>query len=300
MSEEAAAGSRAYPEDFLPDLRRLRRWPSLPDSLWRHPDLVDLTYGELARLVAARIGPRPCRILDVGTGLGYVALELARAGHDVTGLDADAESITLATRAAHGQRIHRQPLQLTYRVDAFPDPMAAHDTYDCVLFCRSLHHIEDPAAALTRAAVLLRPGGRVVCVDVAHDRLGQPGARWLAQQRMSLASNGRWPDPVSASASEETGVVMREWRADHDDEGLHSLNAMIDPLRARFHVGRFTWHPYLFWDLAEAMRVPSNQEAATALQLRDDEVDMLARRLLRGVLFAITGRILSERPKRRR
>jgi 2-polyprenyl-3-methyl-5-hydroxy-6-metoxy-1,4-benzoquinol methylase len=294
VSEHApTANSGAYPKSFVPDLRRLRPWPSLRDSVWRHPDLVELTYGELARLVQARVGQRPRRVLDIGSGLGSIALELARAGHDVTGVDADAESVALARRAAHRQSVGGQPIRLTYRIGAFPD-LIEDDTYDCIVFSRSLHHIEDPAVALTTAASLLRPGGRVVCVDFAHDRLGRSGAQWLAQQRMRLASNGHWPESVASTAAQETETVLREWRNDHEAEGLHPLAAMLDPLRQQFDVGRLTWHPYLYWDLAADMRVPRNEEAERGRELRDDEVAMLARRALRGVLFAATGRLRHE------
>lgn len=85
-----------YPRGFVPDLRRLRHWPSLRDSLWRNPDLVRITFGELAGLVQRCIGPQPRRVLYVGSGLGHIALELARSGHDVTGLDVDQESVALA------------------------------------------------------------------------------------------------------------------------------------------------------------------------------------------------------------
>ncbi|GAA4357531.1 class I SAM-dependent methyltransferase [Angustibacter luteus] len=43
-------------------------------------------------------GRTPARVLDAGTGTGRVAIELARRGHDVTGVDVD-ESMVVEARA---------------------------------------------------------------------------------------------------------------------------------------------------------------------------------------------------------
>jgi len=279
----------AYPKAFIPDLRRLRHWRSLRDSLWRNPDLVRLTYGELARAVQACIGPRPCRILYVGPGLGHIALELARDGHDVKGVDIDRESVALATRAAETDPFRDERGALSYEVAEFPGAFRGEGPYDRVLFSRVLHHIENPAAAVARAADLLAPGGRVACVEFAHDRLGPAGARWMARSRMWLSRSGWWPERVAGSLEEEAEQVTREWRADHEGEGLNPLQAMIDPLSTRFRMQRPVWHPYLFWELAAEMRVAADQEGALASRLRDEEVALLRQRRLRGVLFSTTG-----------
>ncbi|MGH2766311.1 MAG: class I SAM-dependent methyltransferase [Actinomycetota bacterium] len=278
-----------YPRGFLPDLRRLRRWRGLRDSLWRNPDLVRLTYGHLARLIQSRVGSRPRRVLYVGPGLGHIALELARAGHDVTGVDIDQESVALATRAAETDPFRNERGALSYQVAEFPGALKDGGPYDRVLFSRVLHHIEDPEAAVARAAELLGPRGRVVCVDFAHDRLGPAGARWMARSRLSLWRRGWWPERVAGSLTEETERTAREWRDDHESEGLNPLRAMLDPLRTTFRVQRPAWHPYLFWDLAAEMRVPPDREGGVARRMRDQEAALLRQRRLRGVLFSATG-----------
>lgn len=285
-----APAERTYPTGFIPDLRRLRHWPSLRESLWRHPDLVRLTYGELAGLVQTRIGARRCRVLYVGPGLGHIALELARAGHDVTGVDIDQESVALATRAAETDPCRDRRGALSYEVAEFPGAFEGRGPYDRVLFSRVLHHIESPAAALDRAAELLGPGGRVVCVEFAHDRVGPAGARWIARSRMWLSGSGWWPERVATSLEGEAQRVAREWQADHEGEGLNTLRAMLDPLGTRFRLQRPAWHPYLFWELAAEMRVPRDQEGAVARHMHDEEATLIRQRRLRGVLFSTTGR----------
>jgi 2-polyprenyl-3-methyl-5-hydroxy-6-metoxy-1,4-benzoquinol methylase len=286
----------AYPPGFLPDLRHLRAWPNptgglLTGSLWRSPALARLTYGELAHLVKRSIGPSPARVLYVGSGLGHTALELARAGHDVTGVEIDAESVALATRAADADPLRDRRGPLSYEVAEFPDGFQADGPYDQILFSRVLHHIPDPARAVERADDLLSPGGRVVCVEFAHDRLGTPGAEWMAHWRTWLSRAGWWAEPVADSLPEEAERVAADWRKDHEEEGLNPLGAMLDPLRSRFRVRELSWHPYLFWDLAAEMVLPAEREEPVARELRDDEVRALREDRVRGVLFSTTGTV---------
>jgi SAM-dependent methyltransferase len=259
-------------------------------SLWRNPALVRLTYSELAELVKTYVGPKPSRILYVGPGLGHIALELARGGHDVRGVDVEPEAVALATRAAKTDPFRDTRGSLSYEVAEFPTGFRDGGSYDRVLFSRVLHHIEDPTAAVSKAAELLAPGGRVVCVDFAHDRLGVAGARWMARSRMSLSGSGWWPGSVAESLDEETERVARDWRADHADEGLNPFRSMHDAMQARLHLEPLDWHPYLFWDLAVDMRVPAEREAAVARHMRDEEARLLRQRRLDGVLFSTTGR----------
>lgn len=49
---------------------------------------------QLAEVLAVR-GPSPARVLDIGCGQGTQALLLARAGHEVTGLDISADLLAL-------------------------------------------------------------------------------------------------------------------------------------------------------------------------------------------------------------
>jgi SAM-dependent methyltransferase len=277
----------SYPKGFVPDLRRLRPWRSLRGSLWRNPDLVRLTYGRLARLVQASIGPKPRRVLYVGPGLGHIALELARAGHDVTGVEVDGESVALATRAAETDPFRDERSGLSYELAEFPAEFRGEGPFDRVLFSRVLHHIADPEVAVERAAELLGPGGRLVCVEFAHDRMSAREARWMARARRRLARSG-WSERVAGSLEEEAERVAREWRADHEEEGLNPLAAMLDPLRATFRIRRLSWHPYMFWDLAADMRGPPEHEGTVARRLRDTEVRSLKQRRLQGLLFSTT------------
>ena len=54
-------------------------------------------HGEAARVAA--LVPAGARVLDAGCGTGRVAIELARRGYDVTGVDNDASMLEVARRS---------------------------------------------------------------------------------------------------------------------------------------------------------------------------------------------------------
>jgi ArsR family transcriptional regulator len=119
---------------------------------------------ELARLVAA--GP-PGRLLDIGTGTGRVLELLAPNVREAMGVDASKAMLALA-RARLGQAgLSHCAVRLAdmYRLP-LPD-----GTYDTAVLQMVLHYAEDPAGAIAEAARVLRPGGRLIVIDLAsHER----------------------------------------------------------------------------------------------------------------------------------
>jgi SAM-dependent methyltransferase len=79
-----------YPASFRADVRAAQDARDLDGSwcLWWTRTLIELAPKEIARFVGRSVGDGgPLRIAYVGCGNGYLALELARAGHTVTGID---------------------------------------------------------------------------------------------------------------------------------------------------------------------------------------------------------------------
>jgi 2-polyprenyl-3-methyl-5-hydroxy-6-metoxy-1,4-benzoquinol methylase len=294
------------PDGFVADLRRGRAWTELEDTLWRSPDLVALTYGRLWDLVAAGLPATPARVLDVGSGTGVLTLELARAGHDVVGIEPDVTSIALARRSV--AQAGAGPGRLTYHqaeVESW-DPDGAD--FDVVVTTRALHHVADPAVALARMRDWLAPGGRLVVVDFLHDLFDRRAAQWMAQARALLEAAGMFrlhahahahahdgdgdgdhgdgDDRLPAEPEAAVRRVEADWRREHEhEEVLNRAAEILDPLDELFDVSERSWHPYLYWDVLAGLR--SDDSAVlrrVATRLADWEQHLLDAGTLPGVL----------------
>lgn len=97
---------------------------------------------------------RPLRILDVGCGGGVLSEEFARAGLEVTGIDPAPESI--ATARAHAAA---SGLAIEYHVGAGEQLPYPEKSFDHVVCCDVLEHVDDVARVTSEIARVLRPGG---------------------------------------------------------------------------------------------------------------------------------------------
>jgi 2-polyprenyl-6-hydroxyphenyl methylase/3-demethylubiquinone-9 3-methyltransferase len=109
------------------------------------------------------------RILDVGCGAGLLSESLAKAGHQVLGLDASAEAIAAAEAHAAGR-----DLTLTYRTGAAEDLLAEGQKFPVITALEVIEHVPDPAGFIATLIGLLEPGGLLFI-----STLNRTGRSWL-------------------------------------------------------------------------------------------------------------------------
>ena len=137
-----------------------RSTPAHWEQYWRdqtEADAVGLeAYPNHERLVAAcrRIGGlKGARVLEVGAGSGQAAVELSRAGAEVTVVDYVESSLAVVRRYSARAGVS---LRLV-RGDAFGLPFA-DGSFDFVVHQGLLEHFRNPCDLLAENYRVLRPG----------------------------------------------------------------------------------------------------------------------------------------------
>jgi len=99
------------------------------------------------------------RILDLGCGVGTFALELARRGIDVVGLDYSQESIDICQRLADELN-----LKASFRLGEATDTGLESDSYDLIIAADLTEHLYPEVFRdfLAEAERLLKKGGRLL------------------------------------------------------------------------------------------------------------------------------------------
>lgn len=106
----------------------------------------------ISNKVSAEFGPPPQRVLDVGCGAGFLANYLGALGHKVTGLDAAADALQIASRHDALRSVHY--VQGDARALPFAD-----GSFDFVCALDFLEHVEERERVIAEASRVLAPAG---------------------------------------------------------------------------------------------------------------------------------------------
>jgi demethylmenaquinone methyltransferase / 2-methoxy-6-polyprenyl-1,4-benzoquinol methylase len=113
------------------------------------------------RLAVRAVVRRGDRVLDACCGTGDLALEAERAGGRVTGLDFSERMLERARR--------KSPAVEWVRGDVLALPFA-DETFDAATVGFGIRNVEDLEAGLRELARVLRPGGRIACLEITRPR----------------------------------------------------------------------------------------------------------------------------------
>ena len=108
----------------------------------------------------------PMVIADLGAGEGAFALLLAERAKKVIAVDTSAKMIEVG----RGQARRHGVKNIEFRLGDMEKVPIRGGQVDLVFFSQSLHHALHPERAVSEANRVLRPGGRIVVLDLAKHR----------------------------------------------------------------------------------------------------------------------------------
>lgn len=183
------------PRQDLAAVSRSRRFADrlftpLPDRYDRLAEL--LSFGQNGRWRAEMVGHvvsgDPALVLDVATGPGGVARQLAaRSRCAVVGLDITAAMLEEAARANERAGLTSRLLLVRGTGEQLPFPDGA---FDALTFTYLLRYVPDPRAVLAELARVVRPGGAVASLEFAVPPRALWRSAWWAYTRGVLPLAG--------------------------------------------------------------------------------------------------------------
>jgi arsenite methyltransferase len=179
------------------------------EAVYSTPDVVEQRRAIRAAL-ALRAG---ARVLDIGSGPGFLAAEMAEElGSDgrVDGVDPSESMVAIARRRERSRGAAPAEFHLA---DALALPFG-DSTFDAAVSTQVLEYVEDVPAALAEARRVLRPGGRLLVLDTDWDSIVWHSADRERMRRVLEAWNEHLADPYLPRRLPrlltEAGFVLRE------------------------------------------------------------------------------------------
>ena len=118
------------------------------------------------RYAVDRLEPFEGSVLDVGTGQGLLAIELARRGSPVVSIDVSEEEKRVGKANADSEDLSQRITFLTLDAQTLPYP---DGTFGAVATLDALHHFADGPAVFSEMRRVLEPSGRILLAELTPD-----------------------------------------------------------------------------------------------------------------------------------
>jgi 2-polyprenyl-3-methyl-5-hydroxy-6-metoxy-1,4-benzoquinol methylase len=243
--------------------------------------------------MATQAGPG-IKALDFGCGMGWLSLELARAGLETDGLDLSPRSVDIARDYATTQN---PAGRLRFRAADLNQEDLGQEIYDVIAVWDVLHHLAQVDVVAQRFARALKPGGVLVVWD--HIGMQQKNLRfyrWFhylvpAHPRMYANKVRRWlrmpgldvfrgETPAESPASEAGGLPVPDAPFEH-----HSEDAILPALRKWMPGITIRTHLCFAMHLAHYHRLPVFGQYCILRILKRLDEWMIQTGILRGEYF---------------
>lgn len=153
-----------FGKDYVPG----RSWKALAEAL-----IKALNYRHVA---------------DLGAGEGTLSQLLAQRAEKVIAVDISPKMVDFAQKLA----ISNGLTNLEFRLGDIEEPPIEESSIDLAILSQALHHAENPQRAIDSAFRILRPGGRLIILDLLQHNFSEArdlyADRWLGFSESQIAT----------------------------------------------------------------------------------------------------------------
>ena len=160
--------------------------PWFYNNPWREPEFAKIVWFPTLEKIIAQARSNGGQVLEVGCGHGMLALELARNGLTVRGIDLSPRSIEVAKQFKKKARLTESDGNLEYACGDFIKMELPQQSFKTVVFFRSLHHFPNFKAAIRKSHALLARGGQLIVCEPIRSKFTMESAQFALILRTIL------------------------------------------------------------------------------------------------------------------
>lgn len=162
-------------------------------------------YERMYRLMSESLDPG-MDVLEVATGTGLIALNIAGFVRSVTATDFSPGMIAKASRKA-------APANVTFSIEDATRLSFADASFDAVIISNALHIMQDPALVLGNIGRVLKPGGLLIAPTFSHGHLRQSTWDLNAKvlRRIGFETYSKWTPEEYVDFITDNGFRVSRW-----------------------------------------------------------------------------------------
>lgn len=165
----------------------------------------------------------PMVVADLGAGDGSFALLLSKSAQHVIAVDTSEKMLEVGREQAQRAAISN----IEFRLGDMEELPIESALVDLAFFSQSLHHAAHPARALAETARILKPGGRIVVLDLLKHRFEE--AREVYADEWLGFGEAELEQMLSAAGFTQIQIAQ----VDHQNEPPHFHTVMAVAAKSR-------------------------------------------------------------------
>lgn len=294
LQEEAEAFNKQAEErismGYVPDLRRLQFVDGLYNNPWREPDFVDIQIRPNINFIIEIAEKSGGRVLELGCGMGYLSLEMARHGLHVDAVDVSPKSIEIAKRYL-SENVHIDGFgSLNYYVSDIANMDMGKDKYNSIISYGTLHHIPDLKNTIKHIKKALKDSGNLLLYEPLIDNFTEKSAEfaailravlptWEPYKKKLICDPAAWECYVQNIYNEYKCIDQHGDKLQSPFDNINpSKERIINPIKRYLKIRQIDYCDAFIDKIVGGLRGPNRIVLAKFLKFLDD--DLIRRNIL--------------------